>query len=139
MSEHLYYDYMCLKCGEQFLPLKEEGMKCPKCGDCATLEEGKAPSVAEVVEAAWANIDWPILLPCSVADLYMINALGTIKFILAGKHVPSTDAEVDALAEYLIAQMDFSSGEHQRSHALTFTKAVIREFRKISTGGSVGK
>jgi hypothetical protein len=124
MSEHLGFDYTC-PCGDKFLPLEEEGKKCPKCGMVANV---KSPSVAEVVKAAKANIGWPgPLAVMDVSDRYMITALKIIVGIRESEKPPRNEVELEVKARRIVSGMDFSSGEYNRKHANTFVKAVIRE------------
>lgn len=124
MSKHLGFDYKC-SCGEKFLPLEEEGKKCPKCGTVANV---KCPSMAEVVEAAEHNVGWPGPLAfMDVSDLYMINARAIIIAIRGSEKPPCNEAELEVEVRKIVSGMDFSSGEYNRKHATTFVKAVIRK------------
>ena len=134
MSDHFQYNYSCPRCGNCYLPIKEDEMICPDCGIVAEVDESR-PTAIQIAHSAYHNIDWPVLAVLSLADMYMIKAMKILRSLKGSPtfQMPSTEAEINEFVDDFSSKLDFSSGENQRNHAKAFIKVVVKEFLKLES------
>ena len=126
MSQHIPYNFSCRACGENFLPLRESGWKCPKC-NAPVSEDEKPPTITEIVGAATHNLGWWAFSISNLGDAVVQDANTTIRRILAD-NIPDNEEAINEFVEGCLADMDLSGCPHLRDHLKIFLKLVTVEF-----------